>query len=195
MTDAKDTRRVRAARLSREARAEQLQAAALRVLAENGIGHTNHSLVAAAAGVSVPTVFFYYRTHAELTCLVLDNVAAQILNEIVRPGADRADPAEAIEWMLLRFAAFIDEDRDAARVWLDWSTAIRSETWPRYLTFLSTARQLIAGMIQGNVELADVIIGLAHMTGHMKFTHVSDDVVARTIHRLVDGYLASSPDA
>lgn len=186
--------RPRAARFPREQRAASIRAAALRVLAAHGIGHTNHSLVAEAAAVSVQTVFFYYRTHAELTALVLAEVEAKLLDGIVRPGAAAPrDPRVAVEWMLLTFAGFIDAEPDTARVWLDWSTAIRSEAWDGYRTFLAEARRIVAEMLAADeaalaippAEAAEVIVGLAHMVGHMKFAGSTADVIARTVHALV----------
>ena len=195
--------RPRAARLSPEKRAASIRAAALLVLAEHGIGHTNHSVVAEAAGVSVQTVFFYYRTHAELTALVLEDVRAKLVDGIVRTGAaEHSDPRLALEWMLLTFADFIDQERDTARVWLDWSTAIRSETWAAYLDFLAEARRVIAAMLEDRPatdmavdpqEAAQVVVGLAHMIGHMKFEGASGDVIARTIRALVGALFVSRP--
>jgi TetR/AcrR family hemagglutinin/protease transcriptional regulator len=194
--------RPRAARFSRERRAASIRDAALAVLAEHGIGHTNHSLVADAAAVSVQTVFFYYRTHAELTALVLAGVQAKLLDGIVRPGAtEPRDPRAALEWMLLTFADFIDRERDTARVWLDWSTAIRSETWGGYLAFLAEARRIIAAMLARSLatgeialavapeEAAEVIVGFAHMVGNMKFAGASPTVIARTVQSLVGAIL------
>ena len=61
-------------RLAAKARRELLLACALRVFARRGIGAAHHAEIAAAAGVSVPTVFVYFPTRAALVEAVLAEV-------------------------------------------------------------------------------------------------------------------------
>lgn len=194
--------RARAARLTREERSARIRLSALRVLAENGIGHTNHSMVAAEAGVAVQTIFFYYPTHAELTAAVLESVGTRIVDESVR-AVFKAEPdcLRALERMLLVFAALIDKDRDLARVWLDWSTAVRDATWALYLRVHADACALVADRLAAEqargalaagldpAEAAQVVIGLAHMVAQMKLAGNADDQIGRIIRSLLHSYI------
>lgn len=194
--------RPRAARLTREQRSAQIKVAALRVLAENGIGHTNHSMVAAEAGVAVQTVFFYFSTHAGLTATVLAGVGTRIVDRAVRDVFDaETDALQALVRVLVVFASMIEHDRDLARVWMDWSTAVRDVTWTLYLRFHANACQLVAerlaadqskGAVSQNVnsqEAAQVVIGLAHMVAQMKFAGNTDDQIGRIIRTLLHSYI------
>ncbi|WP_404477047.1 TetR/AcrR family transcriptional regulator [Novosphingobium sp. BL-52-GroH] len=197
------TRR-RAARLSPDERKRQLAEAALLVLAEEGLGHTNHSMVAARAGVSLPTMLHYYPQHADLVDTVLDGVADFLLNGIAgRVAATVGDPALATEEMLVAFALSIETNQDMVRVWLDWSTATRHSTWPKYLAFRTNACAIVArllrrGQAEGVIhaalvvdEAAQVVVGLAHMTAQMYFTGSSPGQIRRAVHELLEGYLRS----
>jgi len=194
--------RVRASRLSPDERRRQLTEAALLVLAQEGLGHTNHSMVAAHAGVSLPTMLHYYPQHSDLVDAVLDNVADFLLNGIAgRVAATAGDPALATEEMLVTFAHSIDTNQDIVRVWLDWSTATRHASWAKYLAFRTNACAVVArllrrgqsdGVIHAALivdEAAQVVVGLAHMTAQMHFTGSSHGQIRRAVHELLGGYL------
>lgn len=196
--------RSRAARLSPSERKKQLAEAALLVLAEEGLGHTNHSMVAVRAGVSLPTMLHYYPQHADLVDTVLDGVADFLLNGIAgRVAATVGDPARATEEMLVAFAQSIETNQNIVRVWLNWSTATRHCSWPKYLAFRTNAcaivgRLLRRGQAEGVIrsalvvdEAAQIIVGLAHMTAQMYFTGSSIGQIRRAIHELLDAYLRS----
>lgn len=198
----RNVKRPRAGRMAKTERAAMIRKCALRVVARHGIGNTNHPLVAAEAQTSVATVFFYFPTHMRLLEYVLEDVAAFLLNDIVRKVADAAANAHsAIERILLAFAESIDVDPDMARVWLDWSTAIRSDVWVRYLAFHQQACGLIRdlllvgqreGSLRRSIDASDaarVIVGLAHMIAQMKFSGSSTAEVHRAVHVLLLNYI------
>ena len=194
-------KRARASRLAPEARRAQLLACAIRVFAREGIGHANHTQIAAEAGVSLPAVFSYFPTHEDLTRAVLDYVSRFMLEQLIMPrqtGA-RSAPSE-IEGTLLGFADLIESDRDICRVWLDWSTAVRGASWPAYLEhhakvctlFEATIeRGKAAGEVAPEINTADaawVSIGLGHMISHMKFAGHSKKCIRRAVGSLVASY-------
>ena len=118
-------------RLTAEARREQLLACALAVFARRGLGEARHAEVAREAGMSVPTVFNYFPTREALVLAVLDEVGRFILDEVLRPIQRDERPApEVLRDSALAFAAAIETHPDHARVWLDWSTAVRDDIWP-----------------------------------------------------------------
>lgn len=198
-------KRARARRLAPEERKSQIVQSALKVLARRGIGHTNHTEVAAEAGISLPAVFFYFPTHEMLTEAVLAEVFRYLIDDLVIPMQGREVPAPlCIENTLLALFDAFTSHPDYARVWLDWSTAIRDpKTWSSYLVFHKRACAIFKATIErGKSEgtlnrnlhsatAARVFVGLGHMVAHMKFSGSSRAAIARVMRSLVDGYIAS----
>jgi TetR/AcrR family transcriptional regulator, hemagglutinin/protease regulatory protein len=189
--------RRRARRLAPAERRAQLLERALRVFARRGLGEGRHAEIAKEAGVSVPTVFFYFPTRADLVQAVLDEVGRFYLEMAVRIHG-RPLPAPRI--MLdhaTTFANSVDTHPDYARVWLDWSTAVRDEVWPRYLEFQGqvihrieqTIRRgqregsLAAGVDPG--DEAHLMFSSAHIIAQMKFAHESPERIERFLQTLV----------
>jgi TetR/AcrR family hemagglutinin/protease transcriptional regulator len=196
-------RKPRAARLSPEARKAQLLETAIRVFAVEGIGHSNHSQIASQAGVSLASVFAYFPTHEDLTRAVLKEVSRFMLDELVEANQTGSEDAlSSIENTLIGFADMIDHPRHCnyAKVWFDWSTAIREKTWPLYLehhvkvlkVFETTLRRgKVAGEVPRQVKEKDaawVLVGVGHMIAHMKFAGESKLRITRTIDQLVRSY-------
>jgi len=126
--------RKRASRLAPAERRAQLVAAAVSVFARRGLGASRHADVAAAAAVSLPAVFHYFPTREDLVRAVLDEVERLYLDMTVEAAAG----TEARDRLLRHARAFVrsvDTHPDHARVWLDWSTAVRDQLWRRYLAF------------------------------------------------------------
>lgn len=193
----------RAPRLNPEERRAQLLRCAIRAFAEGGLGKGRHAEVAAAAGVSVPTVFVYFPTREALTFAVLDEVARFITEDLVAPIQAQAGAVPGLLFnTALAFADSIETHPDYARVWLDWSTAIRDDVWPRYLEFQERVIELLRATIErGKQEgtlLADLdaddaarlLVGSAHMIAQMKFTRRAQTQVTHFIQSLIDGYTA-----
>ncbi len=190
-------KRPRARRLPPEERRAQLLGCALSVFAEHGLGEARHAEIANQASVSVSTVFVYFPTREALVEAVLGEVARFILDEVVAPlQASPAPAPKIIRETALAFANSIDTHPDHARVWLDWSTAVRDRVWPRYLEFQGRildafARALERGQREGTLDphldvedAAHLIVGSAHMIAQMKFTHRDPDRVEHFIDTL-----------
>jgi len=189
--------RARAARLSRAERRAQLLAVALRVFARRGLGAARHAEIAEDAGVSVPTVFVYFPTRDELVSAVLDEIARFLIGMAERVHDTNAPVPHVVLAHAVAFADSIDTHPDHARVWLDWSTAIRDEVWPRYLAFQEKVvaiveRTLERGLRDGSVSVdvdpeddARLIVGAAHMVAQMKLLQAAPERVARFVRTLV----------
>jgi TetR/AcrR family hemagglutinin/protease transcriptional regulator len=200
------TPRARARRLSPDARRNQLLGCAIAVFARRGFSRAGHAEIARRAGVSVPAVFVYFPTQRELVRAVQREVARFYL-EIARHVHDSDEPAPAVILAHANaFAASVDSHPDRARVWLDWSTAVRAETWPAYLAFESEiagvlAATLCRGQRQGSIspdvhpdDGARIAIGAAHMIARMKFSRrpASEmDRFLRAVVRALTGGLAA----
>ena len=189
--------RERAQRLSTTKRRAQLLTCALCVFARRGLGEARHAEIAKEAGVSVPTVFFYFPTRTDLVNAVLSEVERFYC---VMADEIHGQPLPAPQILLAHgfaFADSVDTHPDHARVWLDWSTAIRDEVWPRYLTFQSYVVKVLEktirrGQREGDFAVdidpednAQLMFGSAHLIAQMKFTHQSPERIERFLHTLV----------
>jgi len=189
--------RPRARRLSPLERRAQLLTCALEVFARRGLGEARHAEIAKEAGVAIATVFFYFPTRAALVQAVLTEVQRFYCAMADRVhGQDLPAPQLLLEHGIA-FANSVDTHPNYARVWLDWSTAIRDEVWPQYLKFQDYVVKAIEKTIrrgQGEGDFAvDVdpednarlMFASAHMIAQMKFTKQSPEKLQRFLHTLV----------
>jgi TetR/AcrR family hemagglutinin/protease transcriptional regulator len=195
----------RARRLPPSERRTQLLTCALRVFARRGLGEARHAEIAKEAGVSVPTVFFYFPTRDELVSAVLDEVERFCL-ELAERVHGRDLPAHQILLQhAIAFAESVDTHPDYARVWLDWSTAIRDKVWPRYIDFQEKLVRILEktirqgqrkGTFAADVDPEDAaLLGLsaAHMLAQMKFLRRAPEKVERFMRAVVRSVLGGLP--
>jgi TetR/AcrR family hemagglutinin/protease transcriptional regulator len=188
-------------RLPPEARRAMLLACALRVFARRGIGAAYHAEIAAAAGVSVPTVFVYFPTRAALVDAVLAEVARFYIALAEQVHASRRPAPEVVTAHAMAFARSIDDYPDYAIVLLDWSGKVRSEIWPRYQALQTRvvallARTLSRGQRQGSISRlitaedgARMIYGAAYLLAERKLSGQPEAEISRffdaVVHLLV----------
>ncbi len=164
----------------------QLLECALAVFARRGLSGAHHAEIAEQAGVSVSTVFVYFPTREKLVVAVLDEVE-RFLIDMAERAHDSAEPAaEVFRTHLAAFAASVNTHRNHARVWLDWSTAIREEVWPRYMKFQERIVRTLTATIERGQREGDVaptvdpegdarlIVASAQMIAQMTFTEQSE---------------------
>jgi TetR/AcrR family hemagglutinin/protease transcriptional regulator len=189
--------RRRAPRLAPEARRAQLIECATRVFARQGIAGARHTELAREAGVAVSTTFAYFPTREDLVAAVLDSVERLFVDLARRVHAsDRPAPQILLEHTRA-FADLVDEQPDATRVWLDWSSAVGGEYWPRYRAFedrvaSELARTIARGQREGSInsevapnEGARIMIGAAYQIAQMKLSGRPRDEVATFLDALV----------
>lgn len=195
--------RARARRLEQSERRPQLLQCAMRVFARRGLGGARHSEIAKEARVSVPTVFFYFPTREALVKAVLDEVARFLTDMTVRIHASNAPAPDIVLAHAKAFADSVDTHPDYARVWLDWSTAVREEIWPLYLDFQENIVGIIANTIRrwqrergvSEEEAEDdarLIVGSAHMIAQLKFTRCAPEKLDHFLRTLVRSAIGSS---
>ncbi|MCW1432328.1 TetR/AcrR family transcriptional regulator [Novosphingobium sp. JCM 18896] len=192
--------------MSREDRARQLRAAAAGVLAERGIGHANHTQIAAAAGVSLPSVFHYFPTSEDLTRAVLEDVAEFLLEGIaLRSMASAETGLAGLEATLEALATSFDANIALIAIWLDWSTAAGGPYWDSYLDFHQRACGIVGPLaakalkessgeapICSQVERASrIVVGLAHLVAQMRLLRRPVAEIAEETARLLRGYFRS----
>jgi TetR/AcrR family hemagglutinin/protease transcriptional regulator len=198
------TKRARAQRLDPAERRPQLLQCAIRVFARRGLGGAHHAEIAREARVSVPTVFFYFPTREALVMAVLDEVARFLTEMTVTIHSGGGPAPQIVLTHAQAFADSVDTHTDYARVWLDWSTAIREEIWPHYLEFQERIVAIIANTIRRwrlehgitDDEAEDdarLIVGSAHMIAQLKFTRCPADKVDHFLRTLVRSTLGAAP--
>jgi TetR/AcrR family hemagglutinin/protease transcriptional regulator len=191
--------RARANRLAPAERRAQLLVCALRVFARRGLGRATHAEVAAEAGVAVATVFAYFKTRAELVRAVLEEAEHFQLDLVDLHHRPPAPVPQALLDHAIAFAASVDTHPDHLRVLLEWSTAIREEIWPLYLSFHDRIVQKVAetvrrGQREGSVpadldphDTALLVVGAGHVVAQMKFAHQPPGKVHRFLLALLRG--------
>ena len=199
----KPARKPRASRLDQAERRAQLLQCAMRVFARRGLGAARHAEIAEEAGVSVPAVFFYFPTREELVDAILEEVDRFLVEMAEKIHADDRAAPEILLEHARAFAASVDTHPDYARVWLDWSTAIREEMWPRYLDFQERIVAILARTIRrwlnergvaNDVEIEDdarLMVAAAHMVAQMKFTRVPPEKLDHFLNTLVSAALGN----
>jgi len=190
-------------RLPPAARREQLLACALRVFARRGISAARHAEIAAAAGVAVPTVFVYFPTRAALVDAVLAEVERFYIALAEQVHASRRPAPEVVTAHATAFARSIDDHPDHASVWLNWSSAVRTEFWPRYQGFEARmvaliARTLTRGQRQGSIsraitapDAARIVIGAAHLIAQQKLSGQPQTEISRFFDAVVQLLVSS----
>jgi TetR/AcrR family transcriptional regulator, hemagglutinin/protease regulatory protein len=198
------TKQARARRLDPSERRPQLLQCAIRVFARRGLGGAHHAEIAREARVSVPAVFFYFPTREALVMAVLDEVARFLTEMTIRIHSGGGPAPRIVLAHAKAFADSVDTHTDYARVWLDWSTAIREEIWPHYLEFQENIVAIIANTVRrwrlerGTIDDeaeddARLIVGSAHMIAQLKFTRCPADKVDHFLRTLVRSTLGAAP--
>lgn len=195
-------------RLTPEARRRQLLDAAVEAFARRGLARTVHADVARLAGVAVPTVFHYFPSREALLQAVLGELDERFMR-LARTHHDRADlPArECLRRHALAFMDEVDTAPGPLRLWLEWSTSVREDTWPLYVDFQerlvavvagSVARGLASGELAGGLsasEAARLFVGSAHMAVMTRLAPPEGLDVADYVSRVIEAVVPSPPDA
>jgi TetR/AcrR family hemagglutinin/protease transcriptional regulator len=169
-------------RLKPEERHAQLLEAAMRAFARRGLQKATHGDIAEECGVVVGTVFLYFPTREALVSAVLTEFERESTAIGERCYGGGAAAPESILRHVRESLDLVDRKPEYALIWLDWSTAVREETWPRYLAFQDREVEMIAASIErgqaaGAVETkaspelcARVIVSSTQMLAQMIFT-------------------------
>jgi len=184
-------------RLSPEQRSEELIEAAVAVFARLGLGRAGHAQVAEEAGCAVSTVFVYFPSRESLVDAVIAEVAGFLLEMAESVHGSGGPAPEVVRRHARAFVEGVNRRPDVARVWLDYSTAVGEDTWPRYLELqekiVAIMRDTIErgqgeGSVAADVDADDdarLVVGSAHMLAQMKFAGRPDDQVEHFLNTLV----------
>jgi TetR/AcrR family hemagglutinin/protease transcriptional regulator len=193
-------------RLQPEERRAQLLRCSLAAFAEYGIARATHSHVADRAGVSASAVYSYFRTRDDLVSATLGEVEAYLDGLLLTTLGGSLPVEQALMTLAERFTRDADEKPDMIKVWLDWSTGVGSDTWPRYLEVLDRlhegAQKVFARGKRENVlpqsldvkAAARIYIGGGHTVALMQFAGVQRADADKLIHQLVRGVMCIGLD-
>lgn len=193
-------------RLDRARRREQLLRCAVATMAESGIARGVHADVARRADVAISTVFDYFKTREILVESVLTHVEGRLLpDRIISADFDSLLAPEKIIWIVTKVVDMVRSDPDIIRVWLDWSTSVRADVWPKYIRFQENvvkqfAKLIREGRAEGSVskdivikEAARIIVGQSHMLATMTLADTPEREVRRHLRYYVNMALGREP--
>ncbi len=195
----------RARALDKSERRARLLECAIRVFARRGIGAGRHAEVAREAKVSVPTVFFYFRTRRALVREVLNEVArffSQNTQQVY--SSDRPAPEVVME-DVRAYADLVLSHPDHVRVLQEWSTAIRDKhLWSKFLKFQEGEFDAVehtirrwrreTGRDEGNPDDdARVITATGYIVTQMRLTGVPDERIDRFVRTVIRDTLGEVP--
>ena len=194
-------------RLAPEARKAQLLDCALAAFAEHGVARATHSHVAERAGVSIPAVHSYFRTREDLVAAVLGEVERYLIDIVSDSLGGPKEVREALTLLATRFANAARDKPDMVKVWLDWSTGVRADVWPRYIDVLdrlhAIAQKVFArgkreGVLPAELNVkaaARIYIGGGHTVALMQFAGASRRDLETLTGQLVANVMGMSTDA
>ena len=148
----------RRTRLTPEQRKKQLLEIALQVSAARGLGKAGHSDIAQKTGVAVATVFHYFKTKDVLIVEIVREVEAQLIKELNDIHLQSSKTCyekmtEHVSFLL----GLVENKPELLKVYLEWSTAIRSEVWIEYLNFQQKILTLISGSIKTGKQSGELM--------------------------------------
>jgi AcrR family transcriptional regulator len=101
-------------------RREQILNAAFEVIAERSLEATRMRDIAASAGVSHPSLHYYFNTKDQLIVALLDRLLAQFLNGVEERLAAAGTPVARLRVLLEQQKRLIEEHKDRLEVYYDF---------------------------------------------------------------------------
>lgn len=193
----KNSRPIR--RMGRAARRDLLLEAAIKAMAERGVARAVHADVAALSGVSVPTVFFYFRTRVVLVDAVLEEIERFLFSVIDEGCREGGGARQMIRRILRVFVSSVETQPARIRVWLDWSTTVNEDIWNKYVALqvriIARFRELIVrgqaiediASTADSDDAAHLLVGQGHVLVLMRLAGLNSRRVSQLIDRVVDG--------
>jgi AcrR family transcriptional regulator len=180
----------RPVRLPAQARRRQLLDVALESFAGGGFHKTSMDDVAEAAGVTKPVLYQHFRSKRALYLELLDDVGAQLLDEITKATASASGPRQQVEAGFVAYFRFVRERQAAFRLLFGSGPRRDTQFGPAVRRVEQAIADAIALLIEADIDddhrrlLANGIVGLAEGTARHWITSGLDldpDQVARRI--------------
>jgi len=194
------SRKLKRTRLTREDRRSQLLDLAVNLCSEIGLSRISHADIAEKAGVSVPTVFSYFPNKASLVQAILDEVlrfSLEIMNL-----APRDIPAKEVIFTMLRDGIYSAEEKPQyLKIWVEWGSSFRNDTWPSYVEAQRRAAKIMESILQegqkaGSIDsrldtgiASRILADGANSVASLYFMGASEEIIEAMIWNWVDGAL------
>lgn len=149
-------------RLPAARRRRQLLEVALKVFAEQGFFVTSMSDIAEAAGVTKPVLYQHFRSKRELYSQLLTEVGNQIQEAITKAVTSANSPREQVEQGFAAYFRFVDEHRDAFRLFYT-SGSWRDEEFSAITHEVETT---MAEQVAGLIEIEGLSAEQRRLLGH-----------------------------
>ncbi|PSW04639.1 TetR/AcrR family transcriptional regulator [Photobacterium lipolyticum] len=144
-------------RLSPEKRKQQLLDFALDVFARRGIGRAGHADIAEMANVSVATVFNYFPTREALVEQVLVQVENRFSQLLTQCLEDQDTSLHArLTGITHNLIDAVIEQQDWLKVWFEWSTSVREEIWPQYISGNKSSLKRVTDIFAQGIEKGEL---------------------------------------
>nr|WP_279451572.1 TetR/AcrR family transcriptional regulator [Aeromonas hydrophila] len=129
---------------------------AIEVFSRRGIGRAGHAEIAEQAKVSVATVFNYFNTREELVDEVLAEIERFVHQMLEQAYTGQGPVSDSIRRHVKLFVDAAYDQPDHASIWLEWSSSVREEVWPRYTKLLDKALERIAPHLQRAMDAGEI---------------------------------------
>ncbi len=129
---------------------------AIEVFSRRGIGRAGHAEIAEQAKVSVATVFNYFNTREELVDEVLAEIERFVHQMLEQAYTGQGPVSDSIRRHVKLFVDAAYDQPDHASIWLEWSSSVREEVWPRYAKLLDKALERIAPHLQRAMDAGEI---------------------------------------
>lgn len=144
-------------RLSPEKRKQQLLDFALDVFARRGIGRAGHADIAEMANVSVATVFNYFPTREALVEQVLVQVENRFSQLLTQCLEDHNTSLHArLTGITHNLIDTVIDQQDWLKVWFEWSTSVREEIWPKYISENKSSLKRVTEIFANGIEKGEL---------------------------------------
>ena len=151
----------RRTRLTPEVRRAQLIACSLAIFAKRGIGRAGHAEIAEIGNVSVATVFNYFNTRTDLVDAVLLEVESFYTQMVEQAYQKGRDIQECIRDHVELFIDAAYKRPDYISIWLEWSSSVREEVWPRYAKLIEKCLETIEPVLQEGIDSGEYTSSLS----------------------------------
>lgn len=149
-------------RLPAARRRRQLLDVALRVFAEQGFHDTSMNDIAEAAGVTKPVLYQHFGSKRELFSELLTDVGNELQETIIKALTSAQSGHEMVELGFAAYFRFVDEHRDAFRLFYGGSFARDAE----FAEVVGQVESAVAALVAGLIEIDGLHPSQRRVLGH-----------------------------
>jgi AcrR family transcriptional regulator len=149
-------------RLPAARRRRQLLDVALTIFAERGYHDASMNDIALAAGVTKPVLYQHFASKRGLFSELLHDVGRDLQDRITKAIAAATGPREMVELGFAAYFTYVDQHRDAFRLFYGGSMARDEE----FAEVVNETENAIAGLVADLIEIDGLAAGQRRVLGH-----------------------------